>query len=80
MSIGGVRPLIPPFTISSTRSSIFHQGCFLWRGFHRMTWNLFGDFLLRRLLTDFRRCDLFGQYGYPLRVEKVPRRKICGVL
>ena len=38
-----------------------------------MTRNLFGDFLLRRLLTDFRGCDLFGRCRYPLRVEKVPQ-------
>ena len=41
--------------------------------FHRMTRNLFGDFLLRRLLTDFRGCDLFGRCRYPLRVEYVPQ-------
>ena len=40
---------------------------------HRMTRNLFGGFLLRRLLTDFRGCDLFGRCRYPLRVEKVPQ-------
>ena len=40
---------------------------------HRMTRNLFGDFLLRRLLTDFRGCDLFGRFRYPLRVEYVPQ-------
>ena len=38
-----------------------------------MTRNLFGDFLLRRLLTDFRRCDLFGRCRYPLRVENIPQ-------
>ena len=32
---------------------------------HRMTRNLFGDFLLRRLLTDFRGGDLFGRCRYP---------------
>ena len=37
---------------------------------HRMTRNLFGDFLLRRLLTDFRRGDLFGRCRYPLRLDK----------
>ena len=37
---------------------------------HRMTRNLFGDFLLRRLLTDFRRGDLFGRCRYPLRSDK----------
>ena len=38
--------------------------------FHRMTRNLFGYFLLRRLLTDFRRGDLFGRCRYPLRSDK----------
>ena len=38
-----------------------------------MTRNLFGDFLLRRLLTDFRGGDLFGRCRYPLRVEYVPQ-------
>ena len=33
--------------------------------FHRMTRNLFGDFLLWRLLTEFRRCDLSGRCRYP---------------
>ena len=32
---------------------------------HRMTRNLFGGFLLRRLLTDFRGGDLFGRCRYP---------------
>ena len=41
--------------------------------FHRTTRNLFGDFLLRRLLTDFRRCDLSGRCRYPLRLENVPQ-------
>ena len=41
--------------------------------FHRMTRNLFGDFLLKRLLTEFRGGDLFGRCRYPLRVEKVPQ-------
>ena len=41
--------------------------------FHRISRNLFGDFLLRRLLTDFRRCDLSGRCRYPLRLEKVPQ-------
>jgi len=40
---------------------------------HRMTRNLFGDFLRRRLLTDFRRGDLFGRCRYPLGSEKVPQ-------
>ena len=38
-----------------------------------MTRNLFGDFLRRRLITDFRRGDLFGRCRYPLRLEKVPQ-------
>ena len=38
-----------------------------------MTRNLFGDFLMRRLLTDFRRCDLSGRCRYPLRLENVPQ-------
>ena len=37
---------------------------------HRMIRNLFGDFLLWRLLTDFRRCDLSGRCRYPLRLDK----------
>ena len=37
---------------------------------HRITRNLFGGFLLRRLLTDFRRCDLSGRCRYPLRLDK----------
>ena len=52
--------------------------------FHRMTRNLFGDFLLRRLLTDFRRCDLSGRCRYPLRLDKeicqIFHKKICGNL
>ena len=40
---------------------------------HRMTRNLFGGFLLRRLLTDWRGGDLCGRYRYPLRVEYVPQ-------
>ena len=40
---------------------------------HRTTRNLFGEFLLRRLLTEFRRCDLSGRCRYPLRLEKVPQ-------
>ena len=46
---------------------------FFWDFFHRMTRNLFGGFLLRRLLTDFRGGDLFGRYRYPLGVEYVPQ-------
>ena len=38
--------------------------------YHRTTRNLFGDFLLRRLLTDFRRCDLSCRCRYPLRLDK----------
>ena len=37
---------------------------------HRMTRNLFGDFLLRRLLKDFHGCDLSGRCRYPLRLTK----------
>ena len=44
---------------------------------HRMTRNLFGDFLRRQLLTDFRRGDLSGRCRYPLELEYVPQRKIC---
>ncbi len=40
---------------------------------HRMTRNLFGDFLMRQLLTDFRGGDLSGRCRYPLRLEKVPQ-------
>ena len=50
-------------------TQIFSHGIF----FHRMPRNLFGGFLLRRLLTDFRRCDLSGRCRYPLRLEKVPQ-------
>ena len=38
--------------------------------YHRTTRNLFGDFLLRRLLTDFRGCDLSCRCRYPLRLDK----------
>ena len=53
-----------------------------WRRFfhHRMTRNLFGDFLLRRLLTEFRGGDLFGRCRYPLRSDKAIHlrfKKIC---
>ena len=52
----------------------FFSSEFLSRSFfHRTTRNLFGDFLLRRLLTDFRGCDLSGRCRYPLRVENVPQ-------
>ena len=52
----------------------FFSSEFLSRSFfHRTTRNLFGDFLLRRLLTDFRGCDLSGRCRYPLRLEKVPQ-------
>ena len=37
---------------------------------HRISRNLFGGWLLRRLLTDFRRCDLSGRCRYPLRLDK----------
>ena len=46
---------------------------FSWDFFHRMTRNLFGGFLLRRLLTDFRGGDLSGRCRYPLRLENVPQ-------
>ena len=45
----------------SQMTQIFSHGIF----FHRMPRNLFGGFLLRRLLTDFRRCDLSGRCRYP---------------
>ena len=52
----------------------FFSSEFLSRSFfHRMTRNLFGGFLLRRLLTEFRGCDLSGRCRYPLRVENVPQ-------
>ena len=47
---------------------------------HRMTRDLFGGFLRRRLLTDFRRGDLFGRCRYPLGSDKAIRlrfKKIC---
>ena len=44
----------------------FSHGIFI----HRMTRNLFRDFLLWRLLTDFRGCDLSGRCRYPLRLDK----------
>ena len=50
-------------------ADFFLMGFFI----HRMPRNLFRDFLLRRLLTDFRRCDLSGRCRYPLRVENVPQ-------
>ena len=37
---------------------------------HRMTRNLFGYFLLRRLLTEFRGGDLSGRCRYPLGSDK----------
>ena len=40
---------------------------------HRMMRNLFGGFLLKRLLTEFRGGDLFGRCRYPLSVEYVPQ-------
>ena len=46
---------------------------FSWDFIHRMTRNLFGGFLLRRLFTDFRRGDLYGRCRYPLRLKKVPQ-------
>ena len=53
----------------SQMTQIFFIGDF----FHRISQNLFGGFLLRRLLTDFRGCDLSGRCKYPLRLEKVPQ-------
>ena len=53
----------------SQMMQIFFIGDF----FHRISRNLFGGFLLRRLLTDFRGCDLSGRCRYPLRLEKVPQ-------
>ena len=53
----------------SQMTQIFFIGDF----FHRISRNLFGGFLLRRLLTDFRGCDLSGRCRYPLRLEKVPQ-------
>ena len=50
---------------------------FSWDFFHRMTRNLFGDFLMRQLLTDFHGGDLSGRCRYPLELEYVPQRKIC---
>ena len=50
---------------------------FSWDFFiHRTTRNLFGGFLLRRLLTDFRGCDLSGRCRYPLRVDKEIHQRI----
>ena len=42
---------------------------------HRMTRNLFGGFLLRRLLTDFRGGDLFGRCRYPLGLDKAIQQR-----
>ena len=53
----------------SQMTQIFFIGDF----FHRISRNLFGGFLLRRLLTDFCGCDLSGRCRYPLRLEKVPQ-------
>ena len=52
---------------------IFHRSFFCHADFaddadffiHRITRNLFGDFLLRRLLTDLRSGDRFGRCRYP---------------
>ena len=38
--------------------------------FHRIPRNLFGGFLLRRSLTDFRGGDLFGRCRSPLGLDK----------
>ena len=53
-----------------TQISQMTQIFFSWDFFHRISRNLFRDFLLRRLLTDFRRCDLSGRCRYPLRLDK----------
>ena len=68
---------IPHFSLQHKRKRSCVTGrpnCYF---IHRMTRNLFGGFLLQRLLTDWRRGDLFGRYRYPLRMENIPRRKIC---
>ena len=52
--------------ISQMTQIFFSHGIF----FYRTTRNLFGEFLLRRLLTDFRGCDLSGRCRYPLRLTK----------
>ena len=53
--------------------------CRSWRSrFHRFIFSSSDDtelirrFLLWRLLTDFRGCDLFGRYRYPPEVVKSP--------
>ena len=56
-----------------TQISQMMQIFFIGDFFHRISRNLFGGFLLRRLLTDFRGCDLSGRCRYPLRLEKVPQ-------
>ena len=53
-----------------TQISQMTQIFFSWDFIHRMTRTLFGDFLLWRLLTDFRGCDLSGRCRYPLRLDK----------
>ena len=66
------------FTQISQMTQIFSSGTFI----HRMTRNLFGDFLLGRLLTDFHGSDLFGRCRYPLRLDKAIRqrfKKICEI-
>ena len=55
--------------ISQMTQIFFLMGFFI----HRISRNLFGDFLLRRLLTDFRGGDLSGRFRYPLRLDKVPQ-------
>ena len=54
----------------SRRFRRFRRFFFIGIFFHRMPRNLFGDFLLWRLLTDFRGCDLSGRCRYPLRLDK----------
>jgi hypothetical protein len=61
---------IPPESGKSPTDFADDADFFSWDFIHRMTRNLFGEFLLRRLLTDFRRCDLSGRCRYPLRLDK----------
>ena len=42
---------------------------------HRMTRNLFGDFLRRQLLTDFHGGDLSGRCRYPPGIGICPTKK-----
>ena len=57
--------------VLSHRFHRFTQIFFIMIFLHRISRNLFGDFLLRRLLTDFRGGDLSGRCRYPpLRLDK----------